>query len=263
VTERDVFAFADSRLSVLVSGETGTGKRTLCARLHAASPVAAGPLVFASATRLEGDRRALAASARGGALVIVRPAELSAAAQLDLAVVIDEHADVRWFATTATHANADRIAGHLTAELYFRIAGVTVELAPLRDRGNEIDAIAQAMLARHAAALGRAAPVATDDALAMLRRGPWPGNLRELDHALERWLRLAPAGVLDAASLVRALGDSTAVTGRALADELAAYERRRIREALERFRGNQTRAAKLLGMPRRTFLKRLETYGLR
>lgn len=259
MTERDAQAFADSRLSVLVYGETGTGKRTVCARLHAG----AGPLVFASPAQLERgprSRRALAATARGGGLVIVRPAALSPPAQLDLGVVIDDLGDdVRWFATTAADPIADRIAGRLTAELYFRIAGITIVLRPLRDFGTELDAIVRERVAHHAARLARAVPAVTEDALALLRAAPWLGNHRELDQVIERWLRTTTT--LDAATLARVVGEGPTI-GRALGDELAAYERRRIREALERFDGNQTRAAKLLGMPRRTFLKRLETYGL-
>ena len=140
--------------------------------------------------------------------------------------------------------------------------------------------LAHAFAADASARLGRQAPRLTDAAVAALRAHPWPGNARELRNVIERALLVVAGEVIDAPDLW--LGGGAVVSPPAppppepdppafstsgpppasLDDEIAALERRRIVEALERCSGNQSRAAQLLGMPRRTLVARLARYGI-
>jgi two-component system response regulator AtoC len=292
---------ARGTIGVLVVGETGAGKEVLAEFVHRTSPRAARALVrlncaaltdslveselfghergaFTGAVR---DRAGLLEAADGGTVMLDEVGELSAAIQAKLLRVIEDRqvmrvgstrvrtVDVRFIAATNRDLEAEVAAGRFRRDLYFRLAGVVLELPPLRQRPVEIEALARQFLAEASARLGAETPSLTPAALDALRAHAWPGNVRELRNVVERAVLVGHDGLVDAADLgLRTTADEEpasveAPAEAALSSEMADLERRRIVDALESCAGNQSRAAALLGMPRRTFVKRLEKYGIR
>jgi DNA-binding NtrC family response regulator len=281
-------------ISVLIVGETGAGKEILAEVVHASSPRARGPLVRVNCAALteslveselfghvkgaftgaNADRVGYIEAAHGGTLLLDEIGELPAAAQAKLLRVVEDRrvvpigsptprpVDVRFVAATNRDLEAEATAGRFRQDLFFRLAGVVLAVPPLRQRPAEIEALALAFAATAARRIGRPQPKLTGDALAALRAHAWTGNVRELRNVIERSVLLADKGVIDRSALQLDTPAAAAPAGTALSDELATIERQRIVAALERCNGNQTRAADLLGMPRRTFVKRLETYGI-
>jgi two-component system, NtrC family, response regulator AtoC len=175
-------------------------------------------------------------------------------------------------------------------DLYYRISGIRLTLPPLRDRREEILPLAEYFAARRAEKQGRPAPRFTDEAARALRDYPWPGNVRQLRNVVERNVVLARAGVIDAGDLLleqepalpAAIATATAAAPPAappaatasatlppppaapvdLRSDIAALERARLVDALERCAGNQTRAAELLGISRSLLVKRLRQFEI-
>jgi DNA-binding NtrC family response regulator len=144
------------------------------------------------------------------------------------------------------------------ADLFYRLNVVALRIPPLRERGDDVVALARHFVAVHAAQLGRAMPEISDEALERIRSYPWPGNVRELENALARAVAMMQRGVLlpgDLPPLVR--GDSA---GLSAIDQdwptMSTLERRYVERVLERTGGNKTAAATILGVDRRT-LQRL------
>ena len=304
---------ARGTISVLVTGETGTGKEVLAEFVHRASPRAARPLVrincaafadslveselfghergaFTGAAR---ERRGLLESADGGTVMLDEVGELPLPLQAKLLRVVEERAvlrvgssspqpiDVRFIAATNRDLEAEVEAGRFRRDLYFRIAAAVLAIPPLRERPDEIEALARAFAADAAKRLGRSAPPLSAEALAALQRHPWTGNLRELRNTLERAVLLAgdagitvaeltlspasagPRSTAPSAAPPPSTAPATVPTAAApLPEQLAALERERIVNALAECQGNQTRAAAMLGMPLRTLVKRLTQYGV-
>jgi two-component system response regulator AtoC len=170
-------------------------------------------------------------------------------------------------------------------DLYYRLSGIRMTLPPLRDRREEILPLAEYFAARRAEKQGRAAPRFTDAAARALRDYPWPGNVRQLRNVVERNVVLARGGTIDAGELsLEQEPTPTAATAPAahaptssatippppappaapadLRADLAALERVRLVDALERCAGNQTRAAELLGISRSLLVKRLRQFEI-
>ncbi|HEX3758101.1 MAG TPA: sigma 54-interacting transcriptional regulator [Kofleriaceae bacterium] len=195
---------ARSSAHVLITGESGAGKRSLARWIHAAGPRAAGPLIAISSAAL-GDAllagqsaaqaHAVFRDAAGGTLVIDELAELPYEAQAALVQLLDQRLDApalrpdgpdgaRVIATTR-HAARDM----LRADLYYAIAVIAIAVPPLRERAADIPALVARFLARQ----GRTARI-TDAALAHLAAARWPGNVRELEAAIERAIALSDDG---------------------------------------------------------------------
>jgi len=196
--------------------------------------------------------------------------------------------DVRFVAATNRALEQELAHGRFRQDLYFRLSGVTIDLPPLRARRDEIEGLARAFAAFASDAARRALPVFADDAVLALLGHPWPGNVRELRHTIERSVLLCGDGPLRAAHLrigaaqppaaptwssnlgrlpaheITPSGDLPAVrsSGSSLHDEVAGLERDRIREALDACGGNQTHAARMLGIARGTLRARMREYGL-
>ncbi|MBK7197428.1 MAG: sigma 54-interacting transcriptional regulator [Myxococcales bacterium] len=202
--------------------------------------------------------------------------------------------DVRFVYATNRSLPQEIEAGRFRQDLYYRISGVAIAIPPLRERRGELDHLAWSFAALARGRAGRAAATFTDEAMAAIRAHDWPGNVRELRNAVERAVLLAGDGAITA----RHLGLAVPAEGRApgleapppappplapaptaapaaepagrdtlpghrLHDAIAALERARIVDALERCGGNQTRAARMLGVARNTLIARMEKFGLR
>jgi DNA-binding NtrC family response regulator len=170
------------------------------------------------------------------------------------------------------------VAKRFREDLYFRLNGVTLATPPLRERIDELPALAALFLDRVAQQVGVPAPRLTPEAVAQLCAYAWPGNLRELRNVLERALLLASAGSITPEHLPKEKlqrrtrsGGTPAPAQAAPAPAPAAsdppltlleIEKQAMVDALARCAGNQTRAAELLGMPRRTFCKRMGEYRI-
>jgi two-component system response regulator HydG len=206
---------ARSSVHVLITGESGAGKRSLARWIHAAGVRRAGPLIAISSAAL-GDAllagkagaqaHALLRDAAGGTLVIDELFELPYEAQAALIQLLDAPelrpagADgTRVIATTRHTAH-----GRLRPDLYYAIAVIAIAVPPLRERAEDIPALVARFLARSP----RRAAI-TDAALAWLAAAPWPGNVRELEAAIERAVALSDDGrddpVIDVAQLAGAV----------------------------------------------------------
>jgi DNA-binding NtrC family response regulator len=286
---------APSELSVLVLGETGVGKEIVAQAIHRQSRRATGPFVqlncsaiaeslveaelfgyvrgaFTGAHR---DKPGLIEAADGGTLLLDEVGELSLRVQAKLLRVLEARRvkrvgglestpiDVRFIAATNRDLAARCDAGTFRVDLFYRLDGITLKVPPLRARRSEIAPLARRFAIAAAERTGGSA-VLDDAVLARLEEHDWPGNVRELRNVIERASVLAGPDPISTAHLPPELvaAPSRAERESTLASEVAELERQRIIDALDRCSGNQTRAARLLGMPRRTFVKRLDTYDI-
>lgn len=261
---------------VLILGETGVGKELYAQLLHRRSERAARPLVrIASPTAFETFLRGGYREHAGGAVLLDEVGGLSAASQLALAQLLDqpERRDVRILATSNHDLLAEAEAGRFRKDLYFRLARIRLVVPPLRERPDDVLPLVELALQ-----LGGVRTTLTDAAQETLLAYPWPGNVRELFNVIERALLLRGAGPIDRAHLPPELQAPAPSKGEggapaspssppsegspgSLRDELAAIEKRRILEALEKY-PTQVEAAKALDIPIRTFVNRLDALGI-
>ncbi len=244
------------------------------------------------------SRSGLFEAANGGTVFLDEVGELPLGTQAKLLRVLEERVvtrlgatrprpiDVRFVAATNRDVEADSRQGRLRPDLYFRLNGVALVIPPLRERPLEIESLAASFLSAACRDLERTPPLGISSAaLDLLRRHAWPGNVRELRNAIERAAVMCteaeilpehlPPSLLAAARSAAATAPAPAASSPSssssptrpgqpsnLQAEMKALERQKIIEALESCRGNQSEAARLLGMPRRTLVSRLSEMGL-
>jgi two-component system response regulator AtoC len=289
---------ARSPAPVLLLGETGVGKELVAQLLHEKSERAEGPYVRVSAatlsdTFLEDPAGGFLARARGGTVHLDEVGGLTPRAQLSLGYLLDEPLathDVRVVASSNLDLVRAVERGTFRKDLLFRLNQVTLTVPPLCERVEDIGALASLFLEEAARARGEPAPRLSRSALAALEGHAWPGNVRELRSVIERALLAcssdlmevehlelsgvgepAPFGeglrgertveVAERAASVPAVAPSAAGKRPSLREELAALEKQRIIEALDRY-PTQREAAEALEMPMRTFLNRLDEFGI-
>ena len=281
---------APSPISVLLLGETGVGKGVLAAELHRRSPRAAGPFVSLNCAEIPeslleaelfgyekgiftgavGAKAGLIDAANGGTLFLDEIGEMPLSMQAKLLAVLEERqvrrlgalkshpVDIRLVSATNRDLPAEVEAGRFKQDFYFRLDGITLIVPPLRERTGELEGLVHHFLDEAAARAGRSIPELTPEAWIALRRYPWPGNVRELRNAIERAVVLCTSGMITP-ELLPAEKPRTTLYAQAAKPP---GERERIEEALLRCGGNQTRAAKELGISRRTLVTRLTKYGV-
>jgi two-component system response regulator AtoC len=293
---------ARGSISVLLLGETGVGKEVLARAIHAGSPRAAGPFMGINCAALadsllEGElfgaekgaytgasatRAGLFEAAGGGTVFLDEVGEMPPATQGKLLRVLEERKvvrlgstqprpiDVRFVAATNRDIEADRRTGRFRPDLYFRLAGITLDIPPLRRRPAELEGLVTRFVAAASHELDRPSPLRVSrEALAVLRRHDWPGNVRELRNVIERAAVLCagdtilaehlPPGLLRPRPIDAAPAPATAD---GLHREIKTLERRWIVQALDRCAGNQSKAAELLGISRRTLVSRMSEFDL-
>jgi DNA-binding NtrC family response regulator len=224
-------------------------------------------------------------AAHGGTLFLDEIGEMTPALQAKLLRVLEQRritrvggtdevdVDVRVICATHRDLEAEAEAGTFRADLFFRISAFTIFVPALRDRPAEIELLAQHFLQQCAAQSSRRAPALTPGALAALRRHAWPGNVRELRNAIERAMVLHSSGVIgledlpdsirEARAVAQVAAQAGALTLDGMRDHVADLERATIAAVLESCSGNQTEAAKQLGISRRTLIYRMEKHGLK
>lgn len=282
---------APSRATVLVTGESGTGKGELARAIHALSPRSAKPFVSVhcaalAQTLLESelfghekgaftgaDRRRLGKfeQADGGTIFLDEIGEIPAATQVKLLTVLQDrkfervggndpvHVNLRIIAATNRDLDADVAAGRFREDLFYRLNVVRVEMPPLRQRGGDILALAEHFLQRFALENHKHISGFSDRARTKIRTHHWPGNVRELENAIERAVVMCEDELIgdEHFSHVGPAGE-VLVPGATLAE----LERFAIMKTLEAVDGSTTRAAEMLNISVRTIQYRLHEYGL-
>jgi two-component system, NtrC family, response regulator HydG len=295
---RQARRYAAVDATVLITGETGVGKDALARFLHSSGPRRRDPFVavdcpalpetlveselfghergaFTDATIARPGRFELAGH---GTVYLDGVTRLSEAGQGALLRVVEERQVTRLGGTTTTEMKARIIAssdtdmeeavrgGALRADLFHRLSVLPLKLPPLRDRTEDILPLAKRFLADASERLNRQPPRIAADAEDALVRYHWPGNIRELRHILDRVLLAGVGAELDAKSLpIEILEGSEAylAPGVSRRPTLEDVERRYIELTLVHARGNQTRAAAILGISRKALWEKRKRFGLR
>jgi len=290
---------ARNDLPVVLCGEPGTGKELFARAIHSAGTRRGGPFVTVSCgaipaqlveaelfgyeagtftgARTEGSPGSFE-EARGGTLLLDEVSELPGPAQNALFRVLQERElvriggsarrplDVRIVAASSRPLEPEIGAGRFRRDLSYRLAVLSIALAPLRDRGDDIVLLAQAFLAEAETEVGRAGLSLGPDALDALRAHPWPGNVRELKKAVLRAAATAPAPQILARDLLleEDAPDRSSDRGRGATLRSAVFESERaaLLAALEAASWNVARAAEQLGVSRMTLYRRLQRHGI-
>ena len=277
--------------TVLIEGETGTGKELVARAIHHCSPrreraflalncaglseeLAAGQLFGhrrGSFTGAVDDQRGLFEAASGGTLFLDEIGELPVRVQTTLLRVLEENAVLRLGDTklrpvdvrvlVATHRDLAREAAEerFRQDLLYRIRVARIRLPALRDRREDLPILVRAFIADHRAATGKQVDAISDDAMAVLMDYCWPGNVRELRNALEFAVIRARGSMIHSEDLPPELLELAPALDH---DEPCPDEAGRVMAALKRARGNRTRAAALLGVSRATLYRRLRELDL-
>ena len=296
----DLRLAADSDATVLLFGESGTGKELAARAIHEGSPRRAGPFVVVngaaipeslveselfghrrgSFTGATEDRKGKFEAAGGGTIFLDEIGDLPLPAQARLLRVLQEgevdkvgataplRVDVRVVAATRVDLETRVREGTFREDLWYRLNVIPLRIPPLRERPGDVPLLVEHFLVKHAQRHGRPVPRFEPEALDRLERYDWPGNVRELENLLERLIVLGRSETIAAADLPEALRRDAPRFGGARVDlppggiVLEDVERGLIEEALRRAGGNQSSAARFLGISRQTLIYRMKKFGL-
>jgi DNA-binding NtrC family response regulator len=293
---RAVFAVIEKAapldVTVLVAGESGTGKELVARALHRNSPRSDGPLVAVNCAAMPRNlveselfghekgaftgasvrRRGRFELAHGGTLFLDEIGDLPAESQAKLLRVIEEkkvtrvggseavEVDVRLVAATNRNLRAMVADGKFREDLLFRIEVLRIDVPPLRDRAGDIPELARFYLERFGREAGRRGVELTPEAIEKLTAYDWPGNVRELKNVIEHAVILAASPKVGAEDILLRGGASVDDSGSF--EPLAAIEKRHVERAMTLARGNKTKAAELLGVPRSSLYDMLREHGI-
>ena len=281
-----------SEANVLVMGEHGTGKEIIARWLHAASPRAERPLIIVNAgglsegvfeselfghvkgafTDAKTDRVGYFELADGGTLFLDEIGNMPAKQQSKLLRVLQtgefqrvgssktKRVDVRVISATNVDIREEVAEGRFREDLLYRLNTVEIQLPPLRDRPEDIGALATHFLERERARYGRKLTGLDREALQAMREHPWPGNIRELEHTIERAVLMAAGPQIRAGDLgLRGRSDNAARFEEMTLEEA---EKHLIQKSLLRHQGNVSRAAEALGLSRSALYRRLQHFDI-
>jgi DNA-binding NtrC family response regulator len=285
--------------TVLITGETGTGKELVARLLHRENPGRTGPFIALNCaavpesmlerelfgnekgayTGADASRPGFLEAAEDGTLLLDEIAEMSPPLQAKLLRVIEGHEFMRLGGTRPVQVHARFVAatnrdlaklvadGAFRQDLFYRLNVVSIGLPPLRDRGDDVILLAEHFLARFAARKGRGTVRLSPDAAAALQAYQWPGNVREMRNVIECAVILCQAGEIRPADL--------RLEGSVPAGQMAPWDRLPYREARDAFEraylervlkesgGNITKAAARIGLDRKNLLARIRKHGLK
>ncbi len=288
-----VHTAAPSKINILLAGESGTGKEVVARAIHDASgrtglfvPVhcAALPANLLESelfghekgafTGAAGMRRGRFELAEGGTIFLDEIGEIEPAIQVKLLRVLESRTferiggvePIKCTARLVAATNRDLSAmvkeGTFREDLYYRLEGITITMPPLRERSEDIPALAESFV-KQAAEENERPPLAIDsEVMALLCAYPWPGNIRELKHCMEKMTVLATGDTLTAADVPENIRSGAKTSENSSGTILEENERELIIRTLERCGGNRTKAAEVLGISRRTLHRRLHEYQL-
>ena len=301
---RLVETIARTNSTVLITGESGTGKDLVARAIHFNSLRRDQPFVALNCgavpetlleselfghirgafTGADANKKGLIEVAERGTIFLDEIGEMNAIMQVKLLRVLQDRkfrrlggteevqADIRVIAATNQDLQKLVAGGKFREDLFYRINVIPVHLPPLRERREDIPALAEHFVARFAAAMGNPVQTITAEAMALLQDYAWPGNVRELENLMERGVALESGSALlpetiapyvgavrQAASVAGALPDG----GFDLEQHVKDIERDYIAQALQRAGGVQVRAAELLGMSFRSFRYYVKKYNLK
>lgn len=290
---QQVAQIADSDATILLTGETGTGKEVLARVLHANSRRSKGPFVALncaaiSETLFESElfghirgaftnavaaKRGLFQSANGGTLFLDEIAEMSLPMQVKLLRAVQERevrevgadyatkVDVRIITATNKDLAESVKAGTFRHDLYYRVSVVPLAIPPLRERKDDIPLLAQHFLKQSAKRSNKDVRGFTPTAMHRLMVYPWPGNVRELENAVEKAVVMSRQDMV-LPELLPTAGVASDIGLKPLTEAKEEFERSYLRNVLQMTGGNISRAAQFAGRYRADFYKMLKKYGL-
>ena len=298
---KTVSKIADYKTTVLITGESGTGKELVARAIHTQSSRKGAPFVAINCgaipenlleselfghkkgafTDANADRRGLFEEATGGTLFLDEIGELPLSLQVKLLRVLQEEhirrlgdtkdvkVDVRIIAATHRDLTADVKAGRFREDLFYRIHVLSIHIPPLRSRREDVSLLIDHFVTRNNARLGTSIRGVSTESRKLLLEYSWPGNVRELENTIERAMVLAESDVLQLGDLPERIRDALDPVQVHLASgELsvkkttAAIEQILIRRALQKTKGNRTRAADLLEISHRALLYKIKDYKI-
>ena len=280
---------ASTPATVIISGESGTGKELVARAIHYNSERASAPFVpvncggipeglleselfghvkgaFTGATV---TRAGFFQTADGGTIFLDEISETSMAMQSKLLRVLQDKevymvgatkprkVDVRILAASNKDLSALIVKGAFREDLFFRLNVINIHIPPLRERRNDIPLLANYFMQKYALEMDKATPHLTSDALEVLRGYNWPGNVRELENVVQRIVVMGEEAIVDIPDLPSLMRFS-ALKAEGLDRPLAEVEREYIRKVLASVGGNKTKAAKILGIDRKTLRDKLK-----
>jgi two-component system response regulator AtoC len=300
-----VVKVAPTQATVLITGESGTGKELMVNTIHYNSPRASGPLIKVNCSALPetlleselfGHEKGAFTSAASrrigrfeladkGTLLLDEIGEMPMSVQVKLLRVLQERefervggsqtikTDMRVIAATNRSLPEMVARGEFREDLYYRLAVVTVEMPPLRERREDIPLLARLFLQKFAQEAGRELDDFDPEALMLLEGYRWPGNIRELSNVVERAVIMSTGRMIFPEDLPPQLAPAAAVDhdhgqgasswqGKSLRDIIKDTECEIIREGLRRNKGNRMKTARDLDMSRRALQYKIEEYGL-
>lgn len=288
---KDVSRIAPTDATVLIEGETGTGKELIARMIHRNSPRAERPFVpidcasiaptlieselfgalKGAYTGAERDRVGVFEAANHGTVFLDEIGEIELEFQLKMLRFLQEReirplgsarpkqVDVRVVAATNKNLQKMVSEGEFREDLWYRLNVVRLTLPPLRERRGDVPLLAHYYLRKYNERYRQQARI-TESGLRTLNTHTWPGNVRQLQHLIERLTILAPQGKIDEAAVRGALASTESHEG--AGDTLAETEAEQIKRVLAAAGGNKSRAAKILGIERKTLYRKIERMNL-
>ncbi len=285
--------------TILITGESGTGKELIARSLHYQSQRSQAPFISVNCSGLpEGllesllfghERGAFTGAVRrtrgyfeeaeGGSLFLDEIGEMPASLQVKFLRVLQERSfqrvgdsrelsvDVRLIAATNKNLEAEVRSGHFRQDLYYRLNVITIALPALRERREDIPLLTRHFLERFSAAFHLPAKGLSREAMDYLCTRDWPGNIRQLEHTLERAVALTPGALIDRAAFAPGIpspGEEllTKISQLSLREARLLFEKRYLLDTLRRYHGNVTLAARAAGLPRQNLHRKMKSLGI-